>query len=416
MRSVKMFYIALSVGLLFCIFWTVQLVFVALHLSWSSRIIESDEEDADIGVSVIHPIKDLDFELEQNLESWFNQNFKGKVEHIFSFQDPDDPAIPVVRNFLKRYPSVDAQIIVNPVIEGLNGKSSNMVNGMKISKYEYVLFGDSDIRVQPDFIVKMIRPLKNEKVGITTCGQINVGGRDFWTRFFTFLQNYETVFVWALMTKLGLDFGATGAAFAMRKKLLQDVGGLEAFGNSLLEDFHLGNHLYKLGYKLYLGPFIYCHVDKLGKEKSFNYAKRISIGIKTYLAVEIPAFAILLGWYWILFILGVIFRDPATILLCIFFMILRSLDGILMRIVAKSKIHPLDIIMGLYFDIFGLIFLFYGLKNPFVDWRGIKYRVEKGGYIYRDNSEDSGKNISEGNSLDYELNIAEEAEKISKSG
>mgnify|MGYP001351550127 FL=1 len=247
-----MMYFAAAIGALFCTFWIAQIVFVKLHLNWTNRLIESNECDEAVPVSVIHPIKDLDFEIEKNLESWMNQNYRGKVQHIFSFQEPDDPAIKVVEELIKKNPDMDMTITVNPVMEGLNGKSSNMVNGMKLAKYDIVLFGDSDIRIKPDFITKMVRPLKDEKVGIVTCGQINMGGKDFWTRFFTFLQNSETDFIWAFLTKLGVDVGATGAAFAMRKDLLEQIGGLEAFGGSLLEDLHLGSTLYKMGYKLVL--------------------------------------------------------------------------------------------------------------------------------------------------------------------
>ena len=376
-----MFYVTVAVGILFCSFWAAQLIFVKLHLNWTDRLQKSSEEDEAVGVTIIHPIKDLDFELGKNLESWFNQDYKGPVEHIFSFQDPEDPAIGVVKNFIDKYPRIDSQIIVNPVIPGLNGKSSNMVNGMKLSRYDIVLFGDSDIRIRPDFILKMVRPLKDEKVGITTCGQINMGGRDFWTRFFTFLQNNETVFIWAFMTRIGMDLGATGAAFAMRKKLLKEIGGLEAFGSSLLEDLHLGNALYKMGYKLVLGPFLECHVDKLGKEKSFNYAKRIAVGVKTHLAFELPTFILMVFWYWIIFILALVLGNSDILYLSFVFMGLRTLQALIMRVLTKNSILPVDFIMGLFFDLFGTFYLVYSLKNPFVSWRGIKYEVKKGGFI-----------------------------------
>lgn len=379
--SVIMFYVAVAVGILFCSFWIAQLIFVKLHLNWTNRLQKSSEEDEAVGVSIIHPIKDLDFQLEQNLESWFNQDYRGPVEHIFSFQDPKDPAIPVVKGFIEKHPEVASQLIVNPVIPGLNGKSSNMVNGMKLSKYDIVLFGDSDVRIKPDFILKMVRPLKDEKVGITTCGQINMGGRDFPTRFFTFLQNNETVFIWAFMTKVGMDLGATGAAFAMRKKLLQEVGGLEAFGGSLLEDLHLGNTLYKLGYKLVLGPFLECHVDKLGIEKSLNYAKRIAVGVKAHLSFELPTFILMVFWYWIIFILSVVTGNVSTLYLSFAFMGLRTLQGLMMRALTQNRILPIDFIMGLFFDLFGTFYLLYSLKNPFVSWRGIRYEVKKGGFI-----------------------------------
>jgi len=376
-----MIYLAAVVGILFCSFWIAQLIFVKAHLNWTNKIQDSDETDVEYPVSVIHPIKDLDFEFEKNLESWMHQNYKGKVQHIFSFQEANDPAIKVVREFMKKYPEIDMTITVNPVIEGLNGKSSNMVHGMKLAKYDIVVFGDSDIRIKPDFLVKMVRPLRDEKVGIVTCGQINKGGRDFWTRFFTFMQNSETDFIWAFLTKLGVDVGATGAAFSMRKKLLEEIGGLEAFGGSLLEDLYLGNTLYRLGYKLVLGPFLECNVDKLAMEKSLNYAKRIAVGIKAHILYELPFFVLMLSWYWILFALSLIFVNIHVMMLSILFMCLRSLHGIAMRIVTKNKVMPIDFIMGWFFDLFGTFYLIYAFNKPYVEWRGIRYEVKAGGYI-----------------------------------
>lgn len=388
-------YICIAVGTFFILFWCAQLIFFRLHMNWTNRIIPSDEQDEDVGVSIIHPIKDLDFELEKNLESWFRQNYTGPVQHIFSFQTPDDPAIPVVRSVIENHPSVDCQIIVNPVMAGLNGKSSNMVHGMKQAKYDIVLFGDSDVRVKQDFILKMVRPLKDEKVGITTCGQVNIGGTDFWTRFFTFTQNSETDFIWAFMTKLGIDLGATGAAFGMRKKLLMEIGGLEAFGGSLLEDLHLGNTLYKMGYKLVLGPFIECHVQKLDKDKSFNYARRIGVGVKAHIAVELPTFILMVFWYWIIFILGFIFADPYVIYLSFIFMTLRVIQGFIMRVLTKNKIMLTDVITPLFFDLFATFYLIFSISNPYVTWRGIRYSVKKGGYIEEAVEEDGLEDLEE---------------------
>lgn len=376
-----MMYFAVAVGIFFCSFWVAQLIFVKLHKSWTNRILESDEQDEKVPVSIIHPIKDLDFELEKNLESWLDQNYKGIVQHIFSFQDPEDPAIEVVKSLIKKHPEVDIQITVNPLIEGLNGKSSNMVHGMKLSKYEIVLFGDSDIRVKRDFILKMVRPLRDEKVGITTCGQMNIGGKDFWTRFFAFLQNNETDFLWAFFTKLKIDVGATGAAFAMRKKLIKQIGGLEAFGSSLLEDLHLGSTLYRMGYKLVLGPFLECHIDRLDKEKSFNYAKRISIGIRTHIAFELPAFLIMLCWYWAFFITAIVTGNRELLILSLFFMLIRTIQGLFQKVLTGNRLLPVDFVMPLFFDVFGTFYLVYSLNKPYVTWRGIRYEVKSGGFI-----------------------------------
>lgn len=374
-------YACVAVAIVFCLFYCSQLIFFKLHLNWTNRIIQSGEEDEKTGVSIIHPIKDLDFELDKNIETWFSQNYRGPVQHIFSFQTPDDPAIPVVKALLEKNPAIDGKVIVNPVMQGVNGKSSNMVYGMREAKYDIVMFGDSDLRIKPDFIVKMVRPLKDEKVGITTCGQVNMGGRDFWTRFFTFTQNTETDFLWAFLTKLGVDVGATGAAFAMRKKLLKDIGGLEAFGGSLLEDLHLGNTLYKMGYKLVLGPFLECHVQKLAREKSFNYARRIAVGIKAHIAVELPSFVLMMFWYWAILILGLAFRNVDVIYLSLILMGIRTIHGLVMRVLTNNKIVLSDVITPLFFDLFATFYLLFSFNSNSVTWRGIEYEVKKGGYI-----------------------------------
>lgn len=376
-----MMYFVVAFGVIFCAFWIAQLVFVKIHRDWTNNKIKSGKNDQNTGVSIIHPVKDLDFELEKNLETWLNQEYKGPVEHIFSFQDSDDPALEVVKKIKKRYSHLDIEIIVNAVSSGLNGKTSNMVNGMEHAKYDYLLFGDSDTRVNSDFTVKMIRPLKDKKVGVTTCGQMNIGGRDFWTRFFTFLQNNETDFLWAFLCKLGMDIGITGAAFAMRREVIEEVGGLEKYGTSLLEDMYLGNTLYEMGYKIILGPFVQCHVRKLAMEKSLNYAKRIAIGIKTHISFELPAFVIMLFWYWAFFIVALAIQSRQLLFASFIFMGIRMIHGLIMRVLTGNKILPVDLVMALFFDVFGTFYLLYAVNKPSVTWRGIRYEVKKGGYI-----------------------------------
>jgi ceramide glucosyltransferase len=373
--------VALPVGLLFCAYWIAQLLFVRGHLDWTNRPLASGESDANSNVTVIHPIKDLDYQLDENLGSWLRQDYRGAIQHIFSFQDPSDPAIPAVRRIVAAYPDYDIEIIVNPLIAGLNGKSSNMAHAMKLAKHEFVLFGDSDTRVRPDFVLKMVRPLKDARVGVTTCGQINIGGRDFWTRFFTFLQNCETDFNWAFLTRLGLDVGITGAAFAMRRALIAEIGGLETFGGSLLEDMFLGNLLRKRKFKVVLGPFVECHVDRLDKAKSFNYARRLVIGIRAHISFDLPAFLLLLAWYWILLIVALLSRSWELLLLALAFAGIRTLHGLAQRLITMNRILPVDLVMALFFDLFGTYFLLLSFRQSHVTWRGIRYRVTRGGYI-----------------------------------
>jgi ceramide glucosyltransferase len=376
-----MIYLALALGACFCTYWVAQVVFVWQHVQWTRRLLPPDARHPEPPISFIHPIKDLDPDLEENLAGCMTQDYQGAVQHIFSFQTPDDPAIPAIEGWKTAHPEQDITIIVNPRQKGLSGKSSNMVCGLKIARHERVLFADSDVRVRPDFIRKMIRPLLDPKVGVTTCGQINLDGRQFWTRFFTFLQNCETDFNWAFLTRLGMDVGITGAAFAMRRSVIAEVGGLERFGGSLLEDMFLGNLLYQKGYRIVLGPFVECHVDELPREKSINYAKRLAIGIKTHIAVEAPLFLVMLGWHWALLVTALALENKGLVLIALGFLAFRTAQGLAQRVVTGNRILPIDLVMPLFFDVFGIFFLLYPFSEPTVTWRGITYRIRAGGYI-----------------------------------
>ncbi|MEJ2068952.1 MAG: glycosyltransferase [Syntrophobacterales bacterium] len=373
--------LAMILGVIFCLYWVAQLVFVRQHLRWTYTPQPSDARDIARSVSVIHPIKDLDFELQKNLDSWLSQDYGGPIEHIFSFQDADDPALPVVRGLPARHPQAHIKILVNPLIPGLNGKISNMVHGLKAAAHDVMVFGDSDTRVQPDFLVKMVRPLADEKVGATSCGQINLGGRDFWTRFFTYLQNCETDFYWAFFAWLGLNVGITGAAFAMSRDLIEKIGGLQRFGGSLLEDTFLGNQLYRQNLRIVLGPFIECHVDRLEKDKTFNYFKRVSVGIRRHIPLETLGYGFMLSWYWVLLLAALVVQDYALLWLCLVLMGCRTAAGLLQRLVTKDRIFPVDVVLPLLFDLLMAFYLLFPFKSPYVTWRGIRYRVSVDGNI-----------------------------------
>ena len=387
-------YVSVALGAFFILFGCFQLIFFRHRMNGTYRIISSDEQDEDTGVSVIYHVTGPVPELEKNLESWFRQNYTGPVQHIFSFHDPDDPAIPVVQKVMAYHPETDCQITVDPIIPGLNGKSTGMACGMRLAKYDIVLFGDSDVRVRQDLLVRMVRPLKDEKVGMTTCAQVYTGGTDFWTRFFTFARNNVTDFIWAFLCRFGSTFGIAGAAFAMRKRLLAELGGPEAFGGSLPEEAHLGSRLHRMGYRLVLGSFAECHADIIDKEEAVGYAKMTAISVKARMA-ELSVFFLMLSWYWIIFILGFAFADPLVIYLSFIFISLRVVHGLIMRILTNNRVMLVDVVIPLFFDLFVTFWLLFPQNNTDIAWRGTRYSVRKGGFIeavyWEDESGGSGK-------------------------
>jgi hypothetical protein len=63
------------------------------------------------GVTILKPLKGVDKALEANLDSFFHIDYP-KFEILFSVDSEADPAGAVVQNLIKKYPNVDARLVI----------------------------------------------------------------------------------------------------------------------------------------------------------------------------------------------------------------------------------------------------------------------------------------------------------------
>jgi ceramide glucosyltransferase len=63
------------------------------------------------GVSILRPLKGLDTNLYENLESTFTQEYPN-YELLLSVADENDQALPVARELMSKYPNVNCRIII----------------------------------------------------------------------------------------------------------------------------------------------------------------------------------------------------------------------------------------------------------------------------------------------------------------
>ena len=65
------------------------------------------------GVSIIKPCCGNQDNESENFDSFFNQDYPGKFQIIFSVSEESDPIVPVIQSYLKKYPQVDAELVIS---------------------------------------------------------------------------------------------------------------------------------------------------------------------------------------------------------------------------------------------------------------------------------------------------------------
>src|SRR5262249_43244461 len=119
-------------------------------------------------VSILKPLKGTDPEMYESFRSHCLLDYP-EYEIIFGVSEADDPAVELVRRLQAEFPRRAIQLIVCTRNLGTNRKVSNLVQMLPTAHYEHLIVNDSDIRVGPDYLQRVVATLSDSKVGMVTC-------------------------------------------------------------------------------------------------------------------------------------------------------------------------------------------------------------------------------------------------------
>ena len=86
-----------------------------LYRTRSSPPLPSTLPSSAPGVSILRPLKGIDTNLFENLESAFRQDYPN-FEILLSVADEHDGALSVVRELISQYPNVKARVIIGALL------------------------------------------------------------------------------------------------------------------------------------------------------------------------------------------------------------------------------------------------------------------------------------------------------------
>ncbi|HZT40854.1 MAG TPA: glycosyltransferase [Chthonomonadaceae bacterium] len=280
---------------------------------WAARRWRRDRQPLDSAwtppVTILKPVRGEDAEAYANFESFCRLDYPPeRLQILFGALDPADPALALAERLRSEYPSLDIGIVSGGpgTLQGQNRKVCNLVAMLPSARHDLLVLCDSDMRVRPDYLRRIVAPFQDltphhttgsrgpsairsdpalapclaknrsggrksssasesRPVGLVTCPYRGCRvqslaamlealgiGADF----------IPSVLVSRALEGMAFAFGST---IALSRSVLEAMGGFEAFADDLADDYRLGSGARQAGYEVVLSDYVVD--DVLGKER-----------------------------------------------------------------------------------------------------------------------------------------------------
>jgi ceramide glucosyltransferase len=215
--------------------------------------------------TILKPLHGDDAGLYDNLMSFAEQCYGGTVQIVCGVADAHDPAVAVVERLRGSRETRNLELIVDATLHGANRKVSNLINMAPRIRHDVVILADSDIRVAPDYLARVIAVLQQPRVGAVTCLYHGVAyhgasAAGAWSRLGALFINAHFLPSVVLGLASGLAQPCFGSTIALRRTTLDAIGGFAAFADRLDDDYAIGAAVRERGEVVAIPPFTVAHL------------------------------------------------------------------------------------------------------------------------------------------------------------
>jgi len=346
-------------------------------------------------VTVFKPLRGMEPLLEECLEGFFRQDYP-VYELIFGARTADDPALAVVESLKMKYPHIRTQTVLSGEPEYPNAKVYLMEKMAVQIAYSVLVITDSDVRVTPDYLGQVAKPLLDSGVGMVTCLYRGVSAGGFWSRLEALGMSVEMssgVLVANLLE--GMKF-ALGPTMVIRKDVLEQWGGFGVLRDYCADDFVMGALTHDSGKQVVLSKHVIDHIvlnrsartsllHQLRWMKSSRFSRRLGhLGTGLTFAMPFGLLGLMAGWMsgnWALglCLLGVAFANRVVQSLAVGWDVTRDRYSLF-----YCWLYPLR-------DLLGFVLWCGSFSGSEIVWRGERYQLVSGGrMVPKDRTETTG--------------------------
>lgn len=210
-------------------------------------------------VTVLKPLAGAGPDLQDNLQSFFEQRHPN-FQLVFGVERRDDPAIPVVEALQRRYPGVNARLVIQEGSVAQNPKVSNLLKMLSAAEFDLLLISDAGVRAGPNYLSDLVETKARTGAGLVTNSFVGVGEGSLGAA----LENVQLngfVAAGAAVPTLFADAAVVGKSMFFSRRELEALGGLRRVADLLAEDFVIGKMFQHAGRSVHLGREILLSVN-----------------------------------------------------------------------------------------------------------------------------------------------------------
>lgn len=210
------------------------------------------------GVSFLKPLRGADPEMYEAFRSHCLQDYP-EFEIVFGVSDPHDEAIALVRRLQQEFPQRRIELVVAEKSLGANGKVSTLTQMLPLAQFDYLVVNDSDIRVEPDYLRRIMAPFADARIGMVTCLYRGIAERTFGSRMEALgIATDFAAGVLSARVLQGVKFGL-GSTLAFPREVLDKIGGFGLLADYLADDYELGARIAALGREVLVSDVVVDH-------------------------------------------------------------------------------------------------------------------------------------------------------------
>ncbi len=350
-------------------------------------------------VTLVVPVKGCDPGIEENLAALFNQDYPD-YEVVFVVEDRRDPALAVIDTLLRKSPSVPARLVVAGRAKLTGQKVHNLLRSTRLlpQRTEILAFADGDIRPAPNWLGILVSRCSIESVGATTGYRWMVPDRRTLVNLLVSAANGGVA---ALAGPRSHNM-IWGGSWAMRRDSFDQWEVTEAWDRKLTEDVVATTTVRKARRRIEFEPGCLCTSPfDMTWRQAFRFARRQFLLVRVYSplvwTLALLYATVLQVGFW-----GAIAATVGLALagngLCV---VPAATGGLLVMMLAARVWIQRSIARMCLGEVVGVGWgelCLHALLAPFsslfawtamaassvgrsVEWRGIRYRLDRGGRV-----------------------------------